>query len=431
MKKTLFIAVLATCLLFAFSGVAMAKYAGYAYNQVPGAHPGYLSWDGATAAADFYSGSTADTSTPHGNYTANTVKCAVCHSVHRAYSGSAAGVERTTAGVGTHLKLTAGLVCTACHTASGASPVDKLIEWPSAYDDGGPHARQACVGACHAGVHGANLSNYEAASAFMLNPVLDTGLAAGVAANNVRAGIVDANTLAANFATLSDMSKAGNRAMVTGYLCAQAGCHTSSQFAVNQWSYGDARASDPGDSANLDLVVTGHRTTFTTNHCSTGGCHQVPGNVADSICAACHDMVGVATNTTAWPHANRAIGVYEWTRDGAGVLSQSTKTVDGGNLWMYGGDVTYRDAAGEPTATLMWDGKTGVGITHGAAVGGFAPNRINTRKVIEDAAAFDLANNVVGNINDGTCLKCHGYEYWPAHGMQLGAGNAGRNFSRY
>ena len=42
---------------------------------------GYVDW---TAAQDI---SSSDTSTPHGNYTTSTYKCAVCHSVHKAKVG--------------------------------------------------------------------------------------------------------------------------------------------------------------------------------------------------------------------------------------------------------------------------------------------------------------------------------------------------------
>jgi hypothetical protein len=79
MKKALIVLVLAAALVFAFSGVAFAKYAGYGYNIDGTNHVGYLSWDGAVFANPAQAGQS-----PHGGYTANTVKCAVCHSAHRA-----------------------------------------------------------------------------------------------------------------------------------------------------------------------------------------------------------------------------------------------------------------------------------------------------------------------------------------------------------
>ncbi|MDZ4181022.1 MAG: hypothetical protein U1E29_17615, partial [Coriobacteriia bacterium] len=123
MKRALFVLVLAAALVFAFSSAAMAKYAGYGYN-VDGTNPlGYLSWDGAV----LLNPSQAGTS-PHGGYTATTVKCAVCHSVHRA------ATPQTTAGVGAYWKLTpGGNSCVACHTATGSNPSALLVEWPSVY----------------------------------------------------------------------------------------------------------------------------------------------------------------------------------------------------------------------------------------------------------------------------------------------------------
>lgn len=417
MKRILFTMALATALIFAFSGVAMAKYAGYAYNNpvpatdgsggtVVNPNPGYLSWMGATAIQIQHQGANNNGSTVHGGYAVNTTKCAVCHSAHRAAS------DLTAAGVGSYWKLTpGGQSCVACHTPSGANPVStKLVEWPSTYSDGGPHSSFNCLNACHGSVHGGTASSLGAVRAFNLTARNDAAIGAAVTAGNVRPNTVDGNTLAANYDSLTSTQKAANRAMVTGYTCGASGCHSSSQFAVNADGYAELRASSPAASTMLDVAMTGHGTAGATNHCSTGGCHQPIGNASDSSCASCHDMVGKATNSSAFPHANRAITVWEWTRP-AGVLTQTEKNVSAGNLWMYGGDVTYRDASGEPTSTVMWNGKTGIGITHGVTVGGLAPNRVNTRTVIEDAAGFHDGH--AGNINDGTCLKCHGFKYWP------------------
>ena len=141
MTRRLFLtAALATCFIFAFSTVAMAKYAGYASQDTTS---GYLLWDDAMLL------NPAQGTSPHGGYRANTVKCAVCHSAHRAAS------DRVSAGVGTDWKLTpGGDSCAACHTAAGANPTDKLVEWPSTYTDGGPHQSFNCMGQCHSGIHG-------------------------------------------------------------------------------------------------------------------------------------------------------------------------------------------------------------------------------------------------------------------------------------
>lgn len=398
MKRRIFvIAILATSLVFGFSSIAMAQYAGYASQETTS---GYLTWDEALLLNP-----TQGTS-PHGGYTANTVKCAVCHSVHRASS------DQTSSGVGSYWKLTpGGDGCTTCHTASGSNPTAKLVEWPSTYADGGPHNSFNCMGQCHAGVHGAIASDYGVARQFLLNPALDEGLSEAIATGNVNTQVSDANL------TDGVVNKA-TRAMVTGYVCAQSGCHTSSQFAVNVKGYAGMRHSQPSNTTGAyDIALTGHNTGSTTTHCYTSGCHAVPNDVDDSNCATCHDFRGRATGSSAWPHANRNIEVYEWVRSAEGTLTTQFTTVASNNLWMYTGDVTYRDENGEPTATVMWDGNTGNGVTHGPAVEGFAPNRINTRTVLQGNAAFDIAGSKPGNIQDGVCLKCHSYGYGPYHGQ--------------
>jgi hypothetical protein len=428
MKRISIVVTLAVVIVFAFSGVAMAKYAGYGYNVDGDGHPGYLSWDDALLI-------NPDQGSPHGGYTMTTVKCAVCHSAHRAAS------DRTEAGVGSYWKLTpGGQSCVACHTASGSNPSAKLVEWPSAYADGGPHNSFNCMGQCHAGVHGAIASEYAVASRFLLNPYIrptatagvgmDDGLTNALAAGNVRPGVVDGVTLDSDYTDLNDMQQASNRAMVTGYLCGQAGCHTASQFAVNTHGYAEGRTL-PGNFSDgpYDEFYTGHKTANNTLHCSNSGCHQFAQDRSDSTCSACHDFTGVVTGTSAWPHANRNISVYEWIRP-TGALEVTTTVPEANNLWMYTGDVTFRDADGNPTSTVMWDGQSGVGITHGPAVQGFAPGRINTRTVLQGNASFNEAEGKPGNIQDGVCLKCHGFKYWPVHGVDSFGNPASSSFDR-
>ncbi|MDP2402037.1 MAG: hypothetical protein Q8M66_08665, partial [Actinomycetota bacterium] len=55
---------------------------------------------------------------------------------------------------------------------------------------------------------------------------------------------------------------------------------------------------------------------------------------------------------------------------------------------------------------------------------GFATNRINTRTVLAGNTSFNTTLGIPGNIQDGVCLKCHGYKYWPVH-----AGDPDRSFS--
>ena len=425
MKKTTLVLVMAAVLVLSFSAVAMAKYAGYAYNNplplasggtTPNAAVGYLSWDGAKALMTENGVDAALLTTPHGGYTAATSKCAVCHSTHRA------ATDRTSSGVGEYWKLTpGGMSCVACHTANGSNPVPSaLVEWADTYSDGGPHDRQNCLGACHSSIHGAGGSEYAGMRAYNLTPNADALIAAAFAAGNTvdstsspagsnptgtygiineeyfkagtTEGLVDGRTANQIGQDLSNF-----RAFATGYTCGQAGCHTSSQFAVNVNGYAEMRAGDPADSAVLNTAMTGHITNMPSG---CGPCH----GRSDSKCALCHDMIGQATNSSAFPHSNRNITILERLADGQDWTPRAIGRTT--NLWMYSGDATYRDAAGEPSTTPA-SGTTAAGQ--------------QARTLIEGNAAWSAP---VGNIVDGTCLKCHGYQYWPTHGLQTTGGHA-------
>ncbi len=406
MKRSLVLLATAGVLLIASGTPAVAKYAGFGYNVDGGRHVGYLSWTGAVAVNPAQAGGS-----PHGGYTANTTKCAVCHSVHRAAS------DRTSAGVGEYWKLTPGSVsCIACHTASGSNPTNRLVEWPSVYLDGGPHRGFRCLGACHGSVHGANLSEYVAVSRWLLGNSNDEAIAAAFAAGNEYTaqdsidndavnrgrGIITEETFRTY--TLPGSAQGATtaramRAMATGYTCGAPGCHSSSQFVVNRKGYAEERAGDPASPDVLDQVFTGHLTNITYGcpPCHMNDIAFYSWNFAtlgrDSTCALCHDALGWATGSSAFPHANRNI-VFLETEDG---MAWSGKPVgpEGGNLWMYAGDATRRDAAGNPSPTGTSQGRR--------------------RTLVEGSTGFDLVNGRPGNINDGVCLKCHAYQYGGAH----------------
>lgn len=419
MKKTAFVLVMAAVLVLSFSAVAMAKYAGYAYNvysvtnPTTGAtttpHVGYLSWTGAKALMTANGVPANLQNSPHGGYLSSTTKCAVCHSAHRAAS------NLTAAGVGAYWKLTpASQACTACHTAWGASPTYTMVEWANPTDgSAGPHSSFNCLGACHASVHGGSPSEYGALVAYNLTDRNDPAIAAAFAAGNVGTATSGSNGGTATYATFDEAAfrtyayaangtaedaTAGTgqitstmRAMATGYTCGAAGCHSSSQFAVNTKGYAELRAGNPAASTTLDTVMTGHITNMPSG---CGPCHVTN----DNKCAACHDMIGKATNSTAFPHGNRNIVVMERVTNG-GALTEKAGLQASGNLWMYAGDATYRDGDGNPTSTATYTG-------------------VASRTVVENAAGFH--GGTAGDIVDGVCLKCHGYQYWPTHGLQAG-----------
>jgi hypothetical protein len=225
----------------------------------------------------------------------------------------------------------------------------------------------------------------------------------GGAANSFSTGSIDGRVISAG-------EMAAGKANAAGYTCAREGCHNSSMFAVNKWGFA-AQRSD-----NATASVTGHRTNPGSGYfiptSATGGrpkdntlcgpCH--PGNPAGGYraaatsapgefigtsdrkpqrakafgCDQCHDAVGVKTGTTAWPHGNSGIQVFEWETSqtntmGAPVLTNTT----GGNLWMYQGNVA---GFGELVEEKIFD------------------------------TQFTLVAGAVGDdgvIRDGVCLKCH------------------------
>jgi len=444
MKKTVFVLALALALVFSVTAIAGAKYAGYfrdgsSIDGTPSDAPGYLSWGSATnrsivingATVNLFAGSGAAgmmntngvelslRQNPHGGYTTATTKCAVCHSVHRAYANDTAGVVQ-------NWHLTTGTnPCLQCHTTFGTGGATKLIEW--AQTGSGPHNSSNCTGYCHrGGIHGLTTSKYWGMNAYLLGsggtdreptPALssdamieaevENGINRPFTANNIRwfldgVGGVYETTVdqGAKPASAGMPEFAFGKSTATGYTCARAGCHTNSTFAINRWGVSTARP----DVGNENGMATGHRSAPAPGqHTGTAcfPCH--PGNSLAAYtsnaapasnggvsanglrdtsrsygCDQCHDMVGVATGTTAWPHANRNIRIYEWADDGT---REDSTVITSGNLWMYGGTT--------------------------AVLGGSASyaNAVNKEwRVMRGAVG---SATVVGNIKDAVCLKCH------------------------
>ncbi|MDR1775231.1 MAG: hypothetical protein LBS17_02040, partial [Actinomycetes bacterium] len=208
-KKAMFVVAVAAVLVLAFSAVAMAKYAGaFDVGSTPAAGTnstaGYLSWSGAKDIAndDNLGLQTAlgETTTAHGGYTIATVKCAVCHSAHRAYASGETSTAPTAAGAPQGLgyvtsqyttvdnHLTYGNACVNCHTVWGGGGATKKIEW--AQTGSGPHNGQNCVSECHTGgIHGDKPSAYYGMNAFMLGDEKDTVITTALSKGNVSANL--------------------------------------------------------------------------------------------------------------------------------------------------------------------------------------------------------------------------------------------------
>jgi hypothetical protein len=215
------------------------------------------------------------------------------------------------------------------------------------------------------------------------------------------------------------------RSIATSYTCTQTGCHLNSVFATTVWGTSWNRLVSGTDPAGPKQDITGHslpgaRTAsgtwnnYPTGRANTcGPCH--PGNAAGLPnwsnatsrmaygCDQCHDMIGKATNSTAFPHGNRRITVYEW--DSTGQIE--TYLAGGGNLWMYGGNVVRSSAWG--SVLTMGGGfinnDAAAPITPTGSLAQFAdPNW----KVLTNVTGGGTAQSVASTgLMDGACLKCH------------------------
>lgn len=257
---------------------------------------------------------------------------------------------------------------------------------------------------------------------------------------------------------LGTVQYAAARSLATAYTCGESGCHTSSAMFNLNWGMGFARRHQVKDPDTGFGQVTGR--TMVTGHVmpvfraygnsnqACGPCHA--GNPAgfptastelgkrDDTrraygCDQCHDMVGVATNSTAFPHGNRGLKAYEWLADGTQIETDIPGGhIGGGNLWMYGGSIARADhpdipatdasqvgaevtAAGGggtfrgPTSTNVSFADQSWTILTGVTAGRYGiPGHGNFPD--DPDAPFgnpQLIDNPGTGLTDGSCLKCH------------------------
>jgi ribosomal protein L31 len=384
----------------------------------------FLDWQDANTIY-MSSNNDAKQDTVHGGYTTNTVKCATCHSAHRAPSGGPGNVH-----------LTSIDACTNCHTAWGGGGAAKLIEWARPGDNGGPHATSNCNQTCHTGsIHGASRSEFNVMDRYMLGGQSDDAIRAALSGGNNSKNIALIDDSAnpnygegANWfqngttpvpvngeqpTTVTPAQFAAAKATATGYTCMRAECHgvnagVGGQFTINEPGWGDATSSMTGHGTGTMNDVGG--TVFP----GCGPCH--PGNGAGGYrredrvvnptaraygCDQCHDLVGRATNSTAWPHANRGIDVYEWDETGKRVLRPKDKNVEVGNLWMYSYTISQVE-----TSTA----DAGVDKAPRSDISGLSydPRFIvsNYKDIAQNTDGMLPASPGTGGV-DGRCLKCH------------------------
>jgi len=472
----LFIAAIAMCVIFALPAGA-AVYKGFTPLNPDDTIPGYLSWTMASELMQENQVPSDLQTTAHGGYITTTTKCVVCHSAHRATGIP----EGTPGPQNQYFLTSGGASCTNCHVSWGAQSTTLLVEWGQpggphesqqgciACHRGGIHGANSSefhvmdifmlgsmadaqlrdeVGQLALGPN----------SAFWVPPALTGGVNlnpsaantptigntwwydGGASVNNgVRigaptqiGGLPGERAGAAAFVNAAQYSAA--RSVATSYVCSQAGCHENTVMANMQWGVGFERDTTDTGSAQM---VTAHalpaimRTNGAYNgnnqaqacgpcHVGTPAGFPTDGFTVSRVaygCDQCHDMVGVATNSTAWPHGNRNILVYEWSEstDAAGdrVIERTETMMTAGNLWMYSGNIA-RIATGpfdpaNPTANRPAANAT-MGVSSSFAdvnwkvlrgVTGGASHNVDA--VLEAAALYPG----YGGLTDGGCLKCH------------------------
>lgn len=357
--------------------LAGAKYASYSLVD------SYLSWGSAQALYSALDSTTVTQASPHGGYTKSTFKCVVCHSTHRAYSA------RSDLGAGSDYSLLEGTSsCANCHAAWGSNITSKLVE--IGITTGGPHMGPGGSGcetsACHGSVHGTgtpskyaivrrfNLTNAPLGT-YNIDNQLDDAIAAGnyVKQDATQNPVQTSNTssgIPGNLIGTESLDQA-MKAYATGYVCYP--CHGNASRSVASADYATA------------IGASGR-----TGHLSTGSSSAtwIP------TCEGCHDVVGVATKTTAFPHANRGIEVYVGRFNHITQLPEVSTSISAGDtdserygLWMTAGDF------GQNTLAQPLVGPIANSNADFVSLDGLAPSI--------------ASQNTDAMLVDGVCTKCH------------------------
>lgn len=374
MKRALYLVVLTTVMMLAFASTAFAKNAiiqraGATSTVNPVAT--YSDWTRATPPTNWALGElagNAGSSSPHGNYTTTSVKCAVCHAVHAA---SPTG--------DTLLKMSASESCYYCHVSTDTGVPGKVVYGGditiaangSAGQDA--HTTGANCSTCHASVHGSDaIKDVLALEGLLLKATSTSSRILHPATN---AAMIDAGsgvTGATGFlpAQYTDgVVEDGERYASIGLFCQ--GCHSGSYQNVDT---ADTQGGAPGALANGAYAAVqkkGHRVMASVsdnwnagNSISTSV--KVTGKVAYAPadnCISCHDAENGINGDYGFPH---------FTPGAARFL----------NIAPYAGGPS------EPA---------GVSLSASSAVTTIAPTVPTS--VGEAQGEFSL--------RDGVCLKCH------------------------
>lgn len=289
MKKSLLIVAIAAVLVMAFAPAAFATSA-----KTWSSNPDYYSWT--TVSDRTFSqlatiGANATNPGVHGNYLANTAKCGICHSVHRA---NAAGVK---------LLNTATATCAGCHKAGSSTVTNVTVSWQV----GGPHSSgtdASCnTRGCHVNnPHGAGGSQYKIFAAKLLKAGVDTAVAPALV-DPVASGISVADLNADESSTWTGKTRS---AVVIGYTCNTAGCHVQSMLTVLHKGYSEQRDKTYPAGTNGTIAKTGHPTIGSVDGTDTFA--------PVDTCVSCHDQTDSATRSGyTFPHSQTAFGTTNVT----------------------------------------------------------------------------------------------------------------------
>ncbi|MDO8847567.1 MAG: hypothetical protein Q7W51_04185 [Coriobacteriia bacterium] len=422
MKRAMFIVAMAAVLVLALGGTALAKGVnpGNRSSSYLAKGESYIEWADAQTKMAAVGVSAEATASVHGNYSTTTVKCQVCHSAHKA---SATG--------DTLLQSTAAQACVPCHLGATATSGLKVSA-------GNRHgSATGCTnGYCHAiAPHGAgDISKYATLKTAMLtnhaDSLLDAAVASGASGvaetGNIWPTVSDAldpatvplATIAVKnpgvtAALLNDTSTPSSialgRAVGTGYVCSNGGCHMNGQFnaltedaTFGAWG-GDVIVETGGYTVTVDESTNTTATlpagTYTSTDTWTSGAYTnnvwdllhmrktaIKGHtlaaVADltvrdvayanvGACSACHDSIDyrISPTTKQFPHGNDVIstlGVDTGANSSAWFMLKDS--VGGAAIATDGRgttDATY--TSGMDGACLKChraDATTGVGLTY-------------------------------------------------------------------
>lgn len=383
-KKTLLVVALATMLVFAVAGSALAvNHSGQQRLGAAATAPAYVPGTGTVAGAGTYTymdwslglgDNATEGNSPHGNYTTTTVKCVVCHAVHYAAPGGApVGAGQT---ADTLLRVRADQACAYCHATAGAAvngrPVYNGLGGAALtgaltggnFDTG--HYTGTNCNACHSNVHGSGADDSVAA--------LQGYLLLEIGATNVQGLGMDTTNMLEAITSID--FKAQNEGFASG-------------AALN---------GTPGDYASINSATL--REQAVGVFCAE--CHN--GAYATAAAGASTNVRGSAT-TAFSGHRIAAAATSDWNSLGE---TSSGAVRDLPIAWKAAADCKAchdaNDIYGNKAFPHAWGGQAGVGYTKmwltSAADAGAAGTSIG----------LPSANTYNGSrvqLSDGVCLKCH------------------------